>query len=222
MDSGVMAQDEFDHRHFDLTSLAPHAKGKGQGQGPGAPSVPASHRCLLFCRHKKALDLVGQALARYYPGVRWERLDGDCPPQQRAALAARFNSQPPLSAPSPSPSSASVSSHSSLPSSGKRDRRTGLPTRGKGGQEEEDIRMLLMTTRACGLGLTLTAADTVIFVEHDWNPFVDLQAMDRAHRIGQKCPVTVYRLLGAASSEHCLHCLDRLDCPCFLFLVANS
>ena len=78
--------------------------------------------------------------------------------------------------------------------------------------------MLLMTTRACGLGLTLTAADTVIFVEHDWNPFVDLQAMDRAHRIGQKCPVTVYRLLGAPSSEHYLHCLDRLDC--FLFLVS--
>ena len=37
-----------------------------------------------------------------------------------------------------------------------------------------------------GLGLSLTGADTVIFVEHDWNPMKDLQAMDRAHRIGQK------------------------------------
>lgn len=37
-----------------------------------------------------------------------------------------------------------------------------------------------------GLGLNLTGADTVIFVEHDWNPMKDLQAMDRAHRIGQK------------------------------------
>jgi hypothetical protein len=36
------------------------------------------------------------------------------------------------------------------------------------------------------LGLNLTGADTVIFVEHDWNPMKDLQAMDRAHRIGQK------------------------------------
>jgi hypothetical protein len=36
-----------------------------------------------------------------------------------------------------------------------------------------------------------------ISVEHDWNPFVDLQAMDRVHRIGQSRPVTVYRLLGA-------------------------
>jgi hypothetical protein len=34
-------------------------------------------------------------------------------------------------------------------------------------------------------------------VEHDWNPYVDLQAMDRTHRIGQTRPVTVYRLLGA-------------------------
>ena len=39
---------------------------------------------------------------------------------------------------------------------------------------------------AGGLGLNLTGADTVIFVEHDWNPMKDLQAMDRAHRIGQK------------------------------------
>ena len=36
------------------------------------------------------------------------------------------------------------------------------------------------------MGLNLTGADTVIFMEHDWNPMKDLQAMDRAHRIGQK------------------------------------
>ena len=49
-----------------------------------------------------------------------------------------------------------------------------------GGPSESDSnlrasRILLMTTRACGLGLNLSAADTVIFIEHDWNPFVDLQ-----------------------------------------------
>jgi hypothetical protein len=47
------------------------------------------------------------------------------------------------------------------------------------------LRLLLMTTGACGLGLNLEAADTVVFVEHAWNPFVDLQAADRAHRLGQ-------------------------------------
>ncbi|EON98140.1 putative tata-binding protein-associated factor mot1 protein [Phaeoacremonium minimum UCRPA7] len=46
--------------------------------------------------------------------------------------------------------------------------------------------VLLLTTSVGGLGLNLTGADTVIFVEHDWNPQKDLQAMDRAHRIGQK------------------------------------
>ena len=62
-------------------------------------------------------------------------------------------------------------------------------------------RILLLTARACGLGLNLTAANTVIFLEHDWNPFVDLQAMDRAHRIGQSKPVHVYRLIADGTIE---------------------
>lgn len=61
-----------------------------------------------------------------------------------------------------------------------------------------------MTTGACGLGLNLSAADTVIFVEPDWNPFVDLQAMDRVHRIGQTNPVTVYRLVAGDTVESCV------------------
>ena len=43
----------------------------------------------------------------------------------------------------------------------------------------------MLSTRAGGLGINLTAADTVIFYESDWNPTLDLQAMDRAHRLGQ-------------------------------------
>lgn len=42
----------------------------------------------------------------------------------------------------------------------------------------------LLSTRAGGLGVTLTAADTVIFYDNDWNPTMDAQATDRAHRIG--------------------------------------
>ncbi|OTF71814.1 TATA-binding protein-associated factor 172-like protein [Euroglyphus maynei] len=58
---------------------------------------------------------------------------------------------------------------------------------------DPSIDVLLLTIQVGGLGLNLTGADTVIFVEHDWNPMKDLQAMDRAHRIGQKKVVNVYR-----------------------------
>ena len=58
-----------------------------------------------------------------------------------------------------------------------------------------DIFVFLLSTRAGGLGINLTAADTVIFYDSDWNPTVDQQAMDRAHRLGQTKQVTVYRLI---------------------------
>jgi len=53
----------------------------------------------------------------------------------------------------------------------------------------------LLSTRAGGVGITLTAADTVIIYDSDWNPQNDLQAMARCHRIGQTKDVTVYRLI---------------------------
>lgn len=66
---------------------------------------------------------------------------------------------------------------------------------------DPSIDVLLMTTHVGGLGLNLTGADTVIFVEHDWNPMKDLQAMDRAHRLGQKRVVNVYRLITRGTLE---------------------
>jgi TATA-binding protein-associated factor len=66
---------------------------------------------------------------------------------------------------------------------------------------DPSIDVLLLTTHVGGLGLTLTGADTVIFVEHDWNPMKDMQAMDRAHRIGQKKVVNVYRLITKGTLE---------------------
>lgn len=67
--------------------------------------------------------------------------------------------------------------------------------------EDPSIDALLLTTAVGGLGLTLTGADTVIFVEHDWNPSKDHQAMDRAHRIGQTKVVNVYRLITRGTLE---------------------
>ena len=68
-------------------------------------------------------------------------------------------------------------------------------------QTKPEIFVFLLSTRAGGLGINLTAADTVIFYDSDWNPTIDSQAMDRAHRLGQTKQVTVYRLLTKGTIE---------------------
>jgi DNA helicase INO80 len=62
-------------------------------------------------------------------------------------------------------------------------------------QTNPNVFVFILSTRAGGLGITLTAADTVIFYDNDWNPTMDSQAADRAHRIGQNKTVHVYRLV---------------------------
>jgi TATA-binding protein-associated factor len=74
---------------------------------------------------------------------------------------------------------------------------------------DPSLDVLLLTTHVGGLGLNLTGADTVVFVEHDWNPMRDLQAMDRAHRIGQKKVVNVYRLITKNTLEEKIMGLQR-------------
>ncbi|KAF8428570.1 SNF2 family N-terminal domain-containing protein [Tirmania nivea] len=61
--------------------------------------------------------------------------------------------------------------------------------------------MFMLSTRAGGLGLNLQTADTVIIFDSDWNPHQDLQAQDRAHRIGQKNEVRILRLITTNSIE---------------------
>lgn len=63
--------------------------------------------------------------------------------------------------------------------------------------EDPETNIFLLSTRAGGLGINLTAADTCIIYDSDWNPQQDLQAQDRCHRIGQTKPVMVYRLVTA-------------------------
>ena len=62
-------------------------------------------------------------------------------------------------------------------------------------KEGSDKFLFLLTTRAGGLGINLTSADVVVLYDSDWNPQADLQAMDRAHRIGQKKQVKVFRFV---------------------------
>ncbi|THX14365.1 hypothetical protein D6D13_03197 [Aureobasidium pullulans] len=68
-------------------------------------------------------------------------------------------------------------------------------------QSTPEIFVFLLSTRAGGLGINLTSADTVIFYDSDWNPTIDSQAMDRAHRLGQTRQVTVYRLITRGTIE---------------------
>lgn len=68
-------------------------------------------------------------------------------------------------------------------------------------QHNPSIFIFLLSTRAGGLGINLTSADTVIFYDSDWNPTIDSQAMDRAHRLGQTRQVTVYRLITKGTIE---------------------
>ncbi|KAJ5826865.1 SNF2-related protein [Penicillium robsamsonii] len=70
-------------------------------------------------------------------------------------------------------------------------------------------KIFLLSTRAGGQGINLTAADTVIIFDSDWNPQQDLQAQDRAHRIGQTRPVIIYRLATKGTVEQTL--LEKAD-----------
>ncbi|XP_057836707.2 TATA-binding protein-associated factor BTAF1 isoform X2 [Cryptomeria japonica] len=79
------------------------------------------------------------------------------------------------------------------------------------------IDVLLLTTHVGGLGLNLTSADTVVFVEHDWNPMRDHQAMDRAHRLGQRKVVNVHRLIMRGTLEEKVMSLQK-----FKVSVANA
>lgn len=64
-------------------------------------------------------------------------------------------------------------------------------------ESNPSVCVFLLSTRAGGLGLNLSVADTVIIYDSDWNPQMDLQAQDRCHRIGQTKPVVVYRYVTA-------------------------
>lgn len=78
---------------------------------------------------------------------------------------------------------------------------------------DSDYFCFLLSTRAGGLGLNLQTADTVIIFDTDWNPHQDLQAQDRAHRIGQKNEVRILRLITTDSVEEVIleRAMQKLD-----------
>ena len=71
-------------------------------------------------------------------------------------------------------------------------------------QENDSIPVFLISLKAGGTGLNLTAADIVVHFDPWWNPAVEAQASDRAHRIGQDKQVTIYKLITSGTEENVL------------------
>lgn len=115
------------------------------------------HKALLFAQHRIMLDVL-ERFIRSIPGVRYRRMDGNTPIQQRQTMVDEFNDSP-------------------------------------------DLHVFLLTTKVGGLGVNLTGADRVLIYDPDWNPSTDLQARERAWRLGQKREVAIYRLMTAGTIE---------------------
>lgn len=125
-------------------------------------TVGEIHRCLIYAQHIRVLDLIEKlVLKAFFPNVSYSRMDGNMDAQKRGEIAKKFNS--------------SARNRSGIAKSNRECIDRILHLSSENLSYNSDIRILLMTTRSCGLGLNLSAADVVIFVQHDWNPFVDLQ-----------------------------------------------
>ena len=72
-----------------------------------------------------------------------------------------------------------------------------------------EVPLFLISLKAGGVGLNLTAADTVIHYDPWWNPAVERQATDRAHRIGQESPVFVYKLITVGTVEEKIQAMQE-------------
>lgn len=70
---------------------------------------------------------------------------------------------------------------------------------------DDSIFIFILSTKAGGLGINLTAANTVILHDLDFNPYNDKQAEDRCHRVGQTRPVRVIRMLSEDTIEEAIH-----------------
>jgi SNF2 family DNA or RNA helicase len=75
--------------------------------------------------------------------------------------------------------------------------------------QQAEVPLFLISLKAGGVGLNLTAADTVIHYDPWWNPAVERQATDRAHRIGQRQAVFVYKLICAGTVEEKIQAMQQ-------------
>jgi SNF2 family DNA or RNA helicase len=155
----------------------------------------APRKVLVFSNFAMALDVVGMSLS--LAGVSFLRFDGSTPAKERGAIISRFqhgrsaaalalDANPDFDAPD------AVSTDDDTRAASARLMFGMLPA--APAPHTGEPRVLLTTTKAGGLGVTLTAATVVVFLDAAFNPAADAQAQDRVHRLGQTQPVDVYRL----------------------------
>jgi SWI/SNF-related matrix-associated actin-dependent regulator 1 of chromatin subfamily A len=84
------------------------------------------------------------------------------------------------------------------------------------------IPIFLLSTKACGLGINLTSADTCIFHDLDFNPMNDVQAEDRCHRIGQQKPVTVIRLVSKNTVDEDIYEMQQRKAKMSELIMSNN
>ena len=89
-------------------------------------------------------------------------------------------------------------------------------------QEDENLKIFLISLKAGGVGLNLTAADYVFLLDPWWNPAVEAQAVDRAHRIGQQRPVFTYKFITQGTVEEKILALQRRKLALVSELIATD
>ena len=89
-------------------------------------------------------------------------------------------------------------------------------------QEDENLKIFLISLKAGGVGLNLTAADYVFLLDPWWNPAVEAQAVDRAHRIGQQRPVFTYKFITQHTVEEKILALQRRKLALVSELIATD
>jgi SWI/SNF-related matrix-associated actin-dependent regulator 1 of chromatin subfamily A len=87
---------------------------------------------------------------------------------------------------------------------------------------DDSIPVFLLSTKACGLGITLTAADVCIMHDLDFNPFTDLQAEARCHRIGQRKPVTVIKMVTKDTVDEQIYAMQQRKAKMNQAIMENS
>jgi SNF2 family DNA or RNA helicase len=89
--------------------------------------------------------------------------------------------------------------------------------------QNDDVHCFFVSLKAGGIGLNLTAADYVFIIDPWWNPTSEMQALSRAHRIGQDKNVFVYRFISNDSIEEKIQCLQKTKIDLFnTFITANN